>query len=318
MLTISAKNLNYSNFKLKAGSNPAFFLAYERKKILMVCLGNICRSPLAEGILAEKCKHLPVFVHSAGTSAYHIGEAPDIRSQHIASVNQINISDQRARVLKPIDIETFDIIYVMDESNYTNTLKLVKNTNDKFKIDFIMNVLNPGRNINVPYPYLGGDEGFNIIYNLLNDSCEEIKIQLSFNDSHDILSDIGDIPGADDDGNEFELDLTVTSSELKDAIGPVFQQATDICKELLKRNNLQGSDLSTILLVGGPTYSPILRGMLKDQICPNVNTSIDPMTAVASGAALFASTKDIPAKHQKRDKTKIQLDLKYEELFYPY
>ena len=178
MLTISAKNLNYSNFKLKAGSNPAFFLAYERKKILMVCLGNICRSPLAEGILAEKCKHLPVFVHSAGTSAYHIGEAPDIRSQHIASVNQINISDQRARVLKPIDIETFDIIYVMDESNYTNTLKLVKNTNDKFKIDFIMNVLNPGRNINVPYPYLGGDEGFNIIYNLLNDSCEEIKIQL--------------------------------------------------------------------------------------------------------------------------------------------
>tara|TARA_S200000501_G_C20842772_1_gene752384 strand:- start:852 stop:1325 length:474 start_codon:yes stop_codon:yes gene_type:complete len=150
----------------------------KEKRILMVCLGNICRSPLAEGILTDKCKHLPVFVDSAGTSAYHIGEAPDIRSQHIASVNQINIADQRARALKPMDIETFDNIYVMDESNYTNTLKLVKNINDKVKIDFILNALHPGRNINVPDPYFGGDEGFNNIYNLLNDSCEEIKIQL--------------------------------------------------------------------------------------------------------------------------------------------
>ena len=142
--------------------------------------------------------------------------------------------------------------------------------------------------------------------------AEEIKIQLSFNDSYDILSDPGDIPGTDDDGNEFELDLTVNTSELKDAISPVFQQAVDICKKLLKRNNLNGSDLSSVLLVGGPTYSPILRSMLSDQINSNVDTSIDPMTAVASGAALFASTKDIPTKHQKRDKTKIQLELNYE------
>ena len=159
---------------------------------------------------------------------------------------------------------------------------------------------------------LSDDSKKNILRDAVKFYAEEIKIQLSFNDSHDILSDVGDIPGTDDDGNELELDLTVNTSELKEAIGPVFQQATDICMELLKRNNLQGSDLSTILLVGGPTYSPILREMLKDQICPNVNTSIDPMTAVASGAALFASTKDIPSEHQKRDKTKIQLDLKYE------
>lgn len=142
--------------------------------------------------------------------------------------------------------------------------------------------------------------------------AEDIKIQLSFNDSYDILSDPGDIPGTDDEGNEFELDLTVNTSELKDAMCPVFQQAVDICKKLLKRNNLNGSNLSSVLLVGGPTYSPILRSMLSDQINSNVDTSIDPMTAVASGAALFASTKDIPTEHQKRDKTKIQLELNYE------
>ena len=92
----------------------------------MVCLGNICRSPLAEGILTEKCKHLPVFVDSAGTSGYHIGEAPDQRAQYIANVNQINIGNQKARKLTSKDIETFDLIYVMDESNYSTCLKLVK------------------------------------------------------------------------------------------------------------------------------------------------------------------------------------------------
>ena len=144
----------------------------------MVCLGNICRSPLAEGILTEKCKHLPVFVDSAGTSGYHIGEAPDKRAQYIANVNQINIGNQKARKLTSKDIETFDLIYVMDEFNYTNSMKLVKNTKDKMKIDYILNVLNPGKNLNVPDPYFGGDKGFENVYNLLNDSCEKIKIQL--------------------------------------------------------------------------------------------------------------------------------------------
>ena len=144
----------------------------------MVCLGNICRSPIAEGILTEKCKNLPVFVDSAGTSGYHIGESPDKRAQYIANMNQINISNQKARKLTSNDIETFDLIYVMDESNYTNSLKLVKNTKDKMKIDFILNVSYPGKNLNVPDPYFSGDKGFEDIYNLLNDSCEKIKIQL--------------------------------------------------------------------------------------------------------------------------------------------
>jgi protein-tyrosine phosphatase len=156
----------------------------KEKKILMVCLGNICRSPLAEGILAEKCKHLPVFVDSAGTSGYHTGEAPDQRAQHIANVNQINIVNQKARKLTSRDIRIFDLIYVMDESNYTNSMKLVKNSKDKMKIDLILNTSNPGENLNVPDPYSLGDEGFENVYNLLNDSCEKIKIQLEkeFND----------------------------------------------------------------------------------------------------------------------------------------
>ena len=150
----------------------------KEKKILMVCLGNICRSPLAEGILAKKCKDLPVLVDSAGTSAYHVGHAPDIRSQHIASANNINIGDQRARELSSIDIETFDLIYVMDASNYTNTLKLAKSKGDKKKIHLILNASNPGQNLDVPDPYYGGDHGFKNVFDLLNDACEAVKTQL--------------------------------------------------------------------------------------------------------------------------------------------
>ena len=150
----------------------------KEKRILMVCLGNICRSPLAEGILNEKCKHLPVFVDSAGTSGYHVGNAPDLRAQHIAKLNQINIGNQKARKLSSKDIETFDLIYVMDDSNYEESLKIAKSSKDKLKIDFILNVSNPGKNLNVPDPYFGGDKGFENVYDLLNDSCEKLKIQL--------------------------------------------------------------------------------------------------------------------------------------------
>jgi molecular chaperone DnaK len=152
--------------------------------------------------------------------------------------------------------------------------------------------------------------------NILRDAMkffgEQAKIQLSFNETYDVLTDIGEVPGTDDEGEEFELDFTITREDFKSAVEPIFQQAIDTCNELIKRNNLKGSDLATILLVGGPTYSPLLRSMLKDQISKNVNTDIDPMTAVASGAALYASTKEIPSEFQNRDLAKIQLDLKYD------
>ena len=121
--------------------------------------------------------------------------------------------------------------------------------------------------------------------------AEEVKNQLSFKDKEDIISNLGDL-GEDEDGEEIELDLSVTQDEAFGAMRPHFQKAVNVCKELLKRNNMTGAQLDKLILVGGPTHSPLIRKMLKEQITPNVDTSIDPMTAVATGAALYASTLD--------------------------
>lgn len=144
--------------------------------------------------------------------------------------------------------------------------------------------------------------------------AEEAKIQLSFKDTHNILSDLGDIPGTDDDGNEFELDITISQTEMGKTVSPIFQKAITICNELLKRNHLNGSNLGALILVGGPTYSPILRKMLKEQVTEKVDTSCDPMTVVAKGAALYASTVNVSDEiiEKGRNKSKIQLGLGYE------
>jgi molecular chaperone DnaK len=144
--------------------------------------------------------------------------------------------------------------------------------------------------------------------------AEEAKNQLSFKESFSILTNLGDLPFEDENGEEPEIDVTVTQAELDKVLTPIFQKAIDITKELLKHNNLKGVDLDALILVGGPTYSPLLRKMLKDQITENVDTSIDPMTAVATGAALFASTISVSEEvlEVNRDKTKLQLELNYE------
>lgn len=144
--------------------------------------------------------------------------------------------------------------------------------------------------------------------------AEEAKIQLSFKDTHNILSNLGDLPFEDDNGEEPEIDVTVTQKDMENVVAPIFQRAIDITKGLLERNNLKGSDLGALILVGGPTFSPILRRMLKEQITEKVDTSVDPMTVVAKGAALFASTISVSdeVKEDTRDKTKLQLDIKYE------
>jgi molecular chaperone DnaK len=153
-----------------------------------------------------------------------------------------------------------------------------------------------------------------ILRNAVKFYAEETKIQLSFKDSHNILSNLGDLPFEDDNGNELEVDVLVSQKDMENVVAPIFQKAIDITKELLKRNNLKGSDLGALILVGGPTYSPILRRMLKEQITDKVDTSVDPMTVVAKGAALFASTISVSdeVKETTRDKTKLQLDIKYE------
>ena len=141
--------------------------------------------------------------------------------------------------------------------------------------------------------------------------AENVKNQLSFKDSEDILTDL-DALTKDDDGKEIELDLTVTQQQVFDVMRPLFQKAIDICKELLKRNNLKGADLNKLILVGGPTHSPLIRQMLKEQITPNVDTSINPMTAVATGAALYASTLDADVKDSDIEVGTIKLDIGYE------
>jgi molecular chaperone DnaK len=153
-----------------------------------------------------------------------------------------------------------------------------------------------------------------ILRNAVKFYAEEAKIQLSFKDSHNILSNLGELPFEDDNGEEPEIDVLVTQKDMESVVAPIFQKAIDITKELLKRNNLKGSDLGALILVGGPTYSPILRRMLKEQITDKVDTSVDPMTVVAKGAALFASTISVSeeVKETTRDKTKLQLDIKYE------
>jgi molecular chaperone DnaK len=160
---------------------------------------------------------------------------------------------------------------------------------------------------------MGDDVKKQVLRNAMKFYAEEAKIKLSFNDTHNILSDLGDIPGEDDEGEEFELDINVGQEDMRRAIGPVFQKAIDITKELLERNNLKGNSLGSLILVGGPTFSPVLREMLSQQIC-KPDTSVDPMTVVSKGAALYASTVDVSeeVKEQTRDRSKIQLELDYE------
>ncbi len=121
--------------------------------------------------------------------------------------------------------------------------------------------------------------------------AEQAKNQLSFKPSVDIMSQLDEF-GEDDEGEPIELDMVVTAEQMQQVLSPIFQKAVDIVKGLLQRNNLKGAELGSLILVGGPTYSPVLRQMLKEQVTSNVDTSIDPMTAVAKGAALYATTQE--------------------------
>lgn len=144
-------------------------------KILMVCLGNICRSPLAEGILKDKIQknNLNWIVDSAGTGGYHVGSSPDPRSIQVAALNDIDISMQRARKVRSIDFEEFDLIYAMDTYNYQDLLKQARE-DEKSKIKLILNEVEPKTNQSVPDPYYGGEDGFKNVFNMINEACESI------------------------------------------------------------------------------------------------------------------------------------------------
>ena len=146
-------------------------------RILMVCLGNICRSPLAEGILKQKTKHLNLTIDSAGTAGYHIGKSPDPRAVAIAKKHDINISKLKARQFSRIDFENFDTIYVMDINNLSHLISLSSNVQERNKIRLILNEIDPKNHDSVPDPYYD-DNGFLKVYNMLNEACEKIVIKI--------------------------------------------------------------------------------------------------------------------------------------------
>lgn len=144
----------------------------------MVCLGNICRSPLAEGILKSNVDSSKVIVDSAGTGSWHVGSKPDSRSIAVAKKNNLDITDQRGRQFSVSDFDEFDHIYVMDNSNKENVLDLAKNDEHRSKVKLILNEIFPGENVDVPDPYYGGDSGFDNVYKMLDEACEVIANKL--------------------------------------------------------------------------------------------------------------------------------------------
>lgn len=149
--------------------------------VLMVCLGNICRSPMADGLLRKKIasNKLPIMVDSAGTANYHVGKAPDSRMCETAKSFDCKIDDLRARQFEQADFDRFDLIYVMDSSNYNNVLSLARNESDKAKVDLILNEIYPGENRNVPDPYYGGEDGFIEVFQLLDAATDRLIQKLA-------------------------------------------------------------------------------------------------------------------------------------------
>lgn len=144
----------------------------------MVCLGNICRSPLAEGILKSKVDASKVFVESAGTGHWHVGEEPDKRSVAVGKRYDIDITSQRGRQFSAKDFENFDLIYVMDNSNKDDLLAMAETDSQREKIKLILDEIFPGENVDVPDPYFGGNAGFENVFKMLDEACEEIAKRL--------------------------------------------------------------------------------------------------------------------------------------------
>jgi protein-tyrosine phosphatase len=151
-------------------------LTFAAMKILMVCLGNICRSPLAEGILQDKAEKagLNWTIDSAGTNGFHIGEAPHRLSQKVALQHGIDISRQRARQFTVADFDNFDIIYAMADEVVDEMKWIVKTKYNADKCDLLMNELHPGKNENVPDPWYGPEPGYHEVYDMIDAACDKI------------------------------------------------------------------------------------------------------------------------------------------------
>lgn len=147
----------------------------------MVCLGNICRSPMADGLLLHKIKErkLALSVDSAGTANYHIGSAPDQRMIKTAAAHGTPIDFLRARQFNKHDFKNFDLILVMDESNYNDVVRLAATEDEKRKVEFLLNYLQPGTNAKVPDPYYGTQQDFEAVYHLLDRATDALILKLT-------------------------------------------------------------------------------------------------------------------------------------------
>ncbi len=148
-----------------------------KTKVLMVCLGNICRSPLAEGILRSKVDTSVIEVDSAGTAGYHIGNPPDPRSVAVARKYQIDISQQRCRRFMREDFERFDYIFVMDQSNYRDVIEVAEDSTHFEKVRLLLEEIEMGPS-EVPDPYYGGDSGFEYVFELIDQACDALALRL--------------------------------------------------------------------------------------------------------------------------------------------
>ena len=156
-------------------------------KILMVCLGNICRSPLAEGLLHDKAwkAGLKWSVESAGTNGYHTGEAPHPLSQKVARLNGVDISKQRSRRFVAEDFHRFDKIYAMSDDVIDEMRRIAKKDFDEKKVDLLLNELFPGQNVDVPDPWYGHEPGFHEVFKMINEVCDVIiKKYSTINDQY--------------------------------------------------------------------------------------------------------------------------------------
>lgn len=142
-----------------------------KTRVLMVCLGNICRSPLAKGIMESLVDPDQVEVDSAGTGDYHVGSPPDERSVEVAKKNGLDITDQRGRQFTASDFKEFDHILAMDNYNYEDIIALASDQEEKDKVELILNYAIPGEDLDVPDPYFGGISGFDDVYDMLSKAC---------------------------------------------------------------------------------------------------------------------------------------------------
>ena len=150
-------------------------------KILFVCLGNICRSPLAKGIMEDKIAKLGLAAEtdSAGFESFHRGDPADPRSAAVAAAHGIDLSDHIARMFTVRDFDRFDLIYVMDRINYNDVIGLARDSEDEHKVDFILNLVNPGENRQIPDPWYGGKESFEKVYRMLDEACEHLAREIA-------------------------------------------------------------------------------------------------------------------------------------------